>query len=456
MAILNYILLHLRLVLFSGSGFFVIFLLLYLVGGFKYSFLPTITALFTIWVLRYFVMTLYISYYLGSLYQGERWYFWLFQAANIFNSLFGVLTLKILIEGKVAKNILIVGMVEMSFTVFMFVPMLILNGLLGNGYSLTEQGFLNPIDIYIPIVTVFIVFWILRFGEPVIERYREWEPKHPVLLNIMITIYLLVGFLSNYRVVITRGNVGFAIILVLALIILIYFWYDYLHMLRMQEMARKEELISLEKSMKKHYADVLEQTAKLENYRHEISAAIDRIIKKIEAEDPRAVRGDKMEGDFQSVATRYLEEVRQQYDELTVQKYCEDIRMNDFLLTCEDYLKGKGVEAIFLFREYRTPSDISFADIEAVIRWMLEGTAGLMESKGRSLSVKEQTKVDRIILHGGMTGKELVLSCEAEGNCMKRPDQRKIRKLLKRINADLDIIKDKERIQILVGIPSVD
>lgn len=37
---------------------------------------------------------------------------------------------------------------------------------------------------------------------------------------------------------------------------------------------------------------------------------------------------------------------------------------------------------------------------------------------------------------------------------MKKPDPKTIRKLIKRINADIDIIEENKRIQTLVGIPS--
>ena len=195
MYVLSYILINMRSVLMTGFGILFMFILLYKMNGIRCSLSLAIAAIFAVWAFRCFILRLYISDYMAGLYLGEKWFFYFFQAVNIFNLLFGVAIIGLIFKGNLAKNLLIEFMVEMVLSMVVYIPMAILDSLLGDNYSKALVGYFNPLDLVLFIPQILLLYLFIRYGEPLIKRYKEWTPKHPVLLNISVTAFLFFGLL---------------------------------------------------------------------------------------------------------------------------------------------------------------------------------------------------------------------------------------------------------------------
>ena len=72
--ILNYILIHIRSLLFSSLAFLLMFIIMAKVTDFRFNRRTTVAIFLPVWFLRYFGLTLYISKYLVGKYGEEAWF----------------------------------------------------------------------------------------------------------------------------------------------------------------------------------------------------------------------------------------------------------------------------------------------------------------------------------------------------------------------------------------------
>ena len=443
--------------LFSLCGFIMMGVLLIKTAGCKHSLPVTWIAWIIAWCVRYFGFSLYVSNYLAGKYQGEVWFSTLFLLLNAANLCLGIVVIAFLYEGSLQKNLVTAMIAEVIYTFWDYIILLFFSLLLEGTFSIKMMNENKPVYLLISIITTVWIYFLLHYGGFLLERYARWNTKHPIMVNIFLMAYMILGMISNVRFAATRGDIGFVMFCVLMILGFSYLWYDYLYMERVEEKKRHADLIYREKSLRRHYKNVMEQAAKVNSYNQEVQGMIGQLVGRVIAmeKDPNA------EGKGMELAARYLSILQKQYDELSVSKYCEDYQMDHMLSYYEERFRNMGIKAEFLFQNYYAPAGTVQRDIEEILRWMLDGIIeGIVSDSQRDRvdPLLKDIRPQRLMLHGGVTGEELILSCEthavdSRNGGFKKPEVKRIRKLLKNMKADIGVDVYKDGFKIIVGIP---
>ncbi len=427
--VINYMLNNMRGLIFSLSGHVLIFYVIGRISGLRYRKWPSFVVFVFFILLRYFWMELFVMSYLAERYLEEQWYGVVLMLTAAFFILLGIAGIRFLFLGSLRKNFLLELICEISYIFIIdlpeqFVRIRIL------GQSARKMASYETSDLLIPVFTSLIILALHRFGEPIFKQYRDWEVRRPVILDSCLIAYIGMSFISNYGMVQKNGYADYLIFSIAFAFMFIYLWYDNLHFSKLKKTARNAELAGQEKALKAHYEQTIVQTARINRYNTEIREAMSKL----------SANTDSYAKDYKTnspeAGYRYLERLKRQYDALSVSRYCADPVIDQYLGQAELELKACGVEPVFMFHDYYTPSGINQQDVNAYLSWMLSG-------------IKKDFGGGRFFLRGGIRGRSLILSCEAEGGHYEAPSEKDIRKLHRRTKADVDIRENK----IVVGVP---
>ena len=470
--LIHYILIHSGGLIFSICGFSLILFLMERIFGFRHGKGLAFAFIFFVIMLRFFGMELYLQTYLGSMYAGRPWYNLLLGISSTFSTLLGIAWIHFLLLGDLRKKLFTELLIEICISILWDSSMRLFSRYV-LGHDLNSITRFEPTSLFIPVWAVFLAVMISHFGEPVLARYRSWEIKHPRLMDIFLVVCFGMGILSSFSLVKNQGYSDFIIYCTPFVFWCLFLWFDYLQTQYVRQQSRNRDLSQREAAMKRHYVALAEQMAVINRYNEEIRGTIETLMTRIlqgegkASEQPTQAAGSPDQDRttqasgppdqdrLKEMAARYLGGLKDQYDTLTVHKYCEEPEINELLLSYADLLRTRHIHTAFMFREYRTPDGIDRQTIINLIRWMLDGILG--EDDGdpshADNTLADNPQEGRIILQGGYAGRELILSCQASGNEMNKPSARTIRKQIKALKADLDIMEQAGEIRIVIGIP---
>ncbi|MBR5047726.1 MAG: hypothetical protein IKX76_05770, partial [Eubacterium sp.] len=392
-----------------------------------------------------------VSAYLGELYGSHTWYAILLCLSNILTTVLGLIYISHFFPGDLPKNLLLFFAVEILYSLVTMINMQLgeqaIFGKNSQALLLSKDA---PPPLYLVLLVNLLAIAVLYYcGRGLLKNYKGWEPRHPGLLYVLIVFYLLLGLLSNIYMALASSFtvIALQIFAVAFLIILMYFWYDVLRIIRLREMTRHRELVVQEQSMKLYYENTLHQSALIDQYSREIRDMMEKLMKKVSGQD-------QMRSSIQG----YLDVLQEQYDTLSVSRYCDDYLLDQYLNQSGQMIREAGYEPVILFQEYRTPEGVLVEDVMGYINWMLSPVyMRKLESVPQISSVSPKATdalPDKIFLQGGIGGKTLILSCRIEDGQLKAPSMSKIRRLKKRTRADVDITRETDKLNIVVGIPA--
>ena len=233
MSVISFLINNLRYILFNITGFIFVFIVLYKTVGIRYKLSTTIFVYTLLWVYRCFVFSVFIVNYLSDIYENELWYRNLLNISNIFVTVLGIIYVKILFKGNLLKNLLLFIGAELGMT---FLLRVITFGISLFWPSYDNQAMINHFEIQDLLIPFFILmagllFWI--YGDRFSASFRNWEPAHPVLLQLVLGSYLIFGMFTNLALAVIDNfeKNGFIIYYGLMILMLFsYYWFDYYRM----------------------------------------------------------------------------------------------------------------------------------------------------------------------------------------------------------------------------------
>ena len=450
--IFHYIMINSRSLLCSLFGLPSVFLIIGMVSGFRYSFRTSVIIGTIMWCLRYFGLTLFVSTYLGSRYAEEIWFGRLMIILTVLNTLLGVAGIAVLFEGSLRKNLLLMVLLEIILTFFYVSAITLLSGDTKNGLSLMGTAKLSDILI----VPCFFVFYYFakRFVGNWMKRYRNWEPGNTLLIDLVLMGYFLIGIQNVTSFATSGGDPGLLILTIGCIMITGYLWVGFFYKERKKVEMIRQKLLRYEHALKVHSQQVIEQSLKMNRYHSGIKKAMealsDRILQ-MEAGESASVT-DKANRAFEAgnrsemvdLAQTYMAGLEQHYREITISKYSDDVSLNEMLVACEKRFDDRNIPVQIQFHHFQLPDNLSEDDLEQVLNWIADQVIKQYRDTGDTYTV----------LQGGMIKRELVLSCQYPGSLPSRPDQRKLRRLLKPMHADMYINNEDGQVNLTIGIPA--
>ena len=450
--IIHYIMINSRSLLCSLFGLPSVFLLMGMASGFRYSFRTSVIIGTIMWCVRYFGLTLFVSTYLGSKYAEEIWFGRLMIILTVLNTLLGVAGIALLFEGSLRKNLLLMIALEIVLTMFYVSAFTLISGDMKNGLSL--MGTAKPSDILI--VPCFFVFYFLakRFAGSWVKRYRNWKPGNTLLIDLVLMAYFLIGIQNNTSFATSRGDPGLLVQTVGCIMITGYLWVGLFYKEQKKAEMVRQKLLRYEHALKVHSQQVIEQSLKMNRYhsgiKKSMEALSDRVLQ-METGKPEPGTDEEKNSfeagnrsEMKNLARTYMEGLEQHYREITISKYSDDVSLNEILVACEKRFVARNIPVQIHFHHFRRPDNLSEDDLEQVLNWIADQVITQYTDTGDTYTV----------LQGGMIKRELVIACQYPGCIPSGADQRKLRRMLKPMHADMYLNSEDGQVNLTIGIPT--
>ncbi|MBQ9156233.1 MAG: hypothetical protein IJ137_05585 [Eubacterium sp.] len=416
--------------LVSLCGFIIIGVLLEETSEKRYNKIVTWVTWMAGWSLRYFGFSLFVSNYLAKLYQDEMWFSVLFLFLNIWNAWLGMVLITVLFRGSLVKNMVTVLATEVVFTMLTSLPMILLNWIFYGQAVFKWRDYMTPLVWLIPLESLLIYRLIKTRFNDYLKAYACWESSHPLLMNLFVAGYLVMGMISNISFA-KKGVMTTLLFILMVVLCFGYFWYDYLNAEWIREESRHLELLYREKSMRLHYDHAVETGGKIREYNREIRESLEQLMTRVKKED----------------AAHYLAQMQKRYDELFDKEYYKDYQINQMLLHYEKECRELGIQTAYYLQTV-PPDFISSRDMGELLRWLLEGMIKGLRAGGNGMT---------LLLQAGITGNELIISCQARGRgrmtFSRGYDIRTSRRLLKKLHADVSVKNEAEGVRVIIGVP---
>lgn len=435
--IFKFLLDNIRLILFAVSGLFSLFAIIGKTFGLRYSFLRTLMVFLGMMFFRTFGFNLFYSIYLGSIYSEEEWYGVVLFMLSVLSVLIGIVCIAILFKGNLLKLLLLESVLEILIT-FIISLVIMASDLLFCGQIHPDyMSRAHIYDLVIPLVGVAFYLILTRRYHWILQRYADWKIRYPAPLVVAIVLFYLFGMGSNMNYAFNQGDRGSVFMIGITIILTFTILISFLNDQRIQEVQTNADLVRQENALDIRYGQILEQSARIARYNTEIREGIQELIEKILIEGKEMdSSGEEDPGTMDNIA-HYLEDLHEQYQELSVSRYCQDPLIDQTLEECVHELEERHVNTAVAFSEYRTPPGVSKSDISELIRWLMLGING----------------VEKLVLQGGFLEEEIVLVCNSWGKGLKNPSLGEVRKILRRLRADYRVEGDENNKKIVIAIP---
>lgn len=447
MSILLYVLDNSVSLALSFIGFFAIWW--YILGrtaGFRYNKKTSLLILILLWSFRYFGISLFVSSYLAGKYSGNQLFDRMLPLILIFSSWTGIVTIIFLYKGNALKNLFLDLTMEMIYSISYAIGILVLSpGTSPAGLNYKDLTMIRGLILisYCLFISIVIAKKIL----PLAIKFSKWEPAHPMAIAMAIAVFYIMGTASNITYAISSGKLGLIIFLSALILSLAYLWVSFFHNEKMKAMLVRHELIRHEDSLKKHYQQILIQSSRIGHYNAEITRTIDGLLERAGGED------NNTKEQSQSLVRDYLKRLEAEYNSISVSKYSDNVRLNEILLTLEKEFQNRSIPVQFRFHDLKNAVSIRDYDIES----LLSDLADVIFTHYEGPEDKEhnsETAEDLTVLQGGITRGELILSGEYPGREMSRKEISGLRRRYRRMKAGISILKEREKIKIIIGIPA--
>ena len=459
LSILHYLLLNSRMILFTLFGLTTVFLIVGRISGLRFGWKHSLLAWLLFWCVRFLGFTLYISTYLPVQYSEETWFQWVFIIASLFNIVLGVFIIWLFFGGDLRKNLRLWLLMEILVSAAGLFPVVLV---WGDAHIMNKPfNFHDPreffIFIYYPLFMIGI--WkLLNLTESWLDRFRNWQPGHTIIVDLVIGLYFTMGFFSNIGFVLTRGNVGMLGFSILAAIFLYILWALFLQKEHAKALDENRELIRQEAMLKNYYQQLNTQSSKIHHFNSEIRHSLDALMKTLT--NPDEVPAEEKEADhhLRALAENYRQKLESHYRELTLSKYSSDPAVNDLLVSYEEKFRSLGVSVFYSFHRYRKPEGIKSSEIDSLLQFLLDEATEQYASQCKDNPASEEAaslsseKNKQVFLQGGMTGDRLIISCEYQGQPLSGKKKIKLYQILRQMQADETFHVKEGNVKIIVGI----
>jgi len=443
-------------VLVSLFGWSLVNIVLAKTVGFRFGKWVSVFVLTITWIIRFFGFSYYILTYLASKHGSESWFAGLMGLATVLNTFYGIAMFGILYRGNLQKNLIL----ELLLEVLVVMVYLIVLTLQPSAFRTNDMGEWLLLVSFL----LFLVF-MMRYGLPWFKRYASWEPKHPIILNLVLIGYLMAGMYSNLSFAFSKTYYYIIIFAPAALFGFAYLWVAFFYEERKKAVKVNHELVRYEAALKNHYQQIIMQSTKCNRYNTEIRETIEALAERmtdverrnpvdeitretdeIEIDNIQKVYVRNEQQNMKELAEAYLDDLEQHYRQISVSRFSNDIRMNEMLVAFEDKCRKNQVSAQFGFSHYQKPVRVEQDDIEALLTFVFDRALERCKGCGEGM--------DRLFFRGGITGNELVVSCEYYGESPSTAERRKLRHLCRKMKADMMIRKEPDTVKIIVGMPT--
>lgn len=455
--VLNYIVMHMRSLIFSSMAFLILFAIMAKTSDFRFNRKTTIAIFVPIWALRYFGLTLYLSKYLAEKYGEEVWFARLLVIVTFLNIFIGVGWILLLFTGNRLKNVLTMCLLEFSISVFALIPMILWPGQKGGMVDIDAPPDIRDLATLLSFFLYYII--VAKWGEPWLKRYKSWEPKHPLLVNLFLLAYFLIGMQNNIYYALSHGDTGLLFFMTLTVLTILYIWTAFFYKEKIKNERIHQELIRYDHALKIHSREIIAQSARIHHYHGHIKKVIEALSDKIKSQSSEIGRdhGEPVaesvicRDEMESLAQSYLEGLENHYREITVSKYSNHVGMNESLVSIEEKFQSSGIQAQIQFHHFQIPDGLWEKDLMDLIDQVADVIVRACPYQ------KEMASDQDVILQGGVLGQEMILSFQYPGDSPSdRPsgqEERRLRKLCRRMKADMDIKEEAGMVKIVVGIP---
>ena len=447
---------HPSSLLISLFGMSLIYYMLYKTADFRYGPSISVMVMTLLWSLRYFGFGIYVSKYLSRKYSEEEWFLNLTGILSLLVVFLGIFLIALIYKGNLLKNLLITGLSEIFVSMIFLMP-----GAILSKEPHLERSFMRnsrtPLEIILIILLFILCFFAVIKIEPLLERYRNWEPKHPVVLTVLLALYYVIGMISNIRYAMAGGKTHALLFIPLVILILAFLMFGYFNDEWTRKIKKRNELQRYEESIMKHYRHLMIQSVRVDSYNQEIRKAIADLTEKVirfEAKNQSAENSSRDKENMsentqntKNLAREYLSRLEQVYAGLSFSKYSDDIWLNEFLTEYEQKFAKLYVPVRFFLFPSEKPEGIGQQDCEDLMNMLFDKALA-------SYSSGTVTEDSLVSLLGGRTGTMNILSFEYDGSKPTGITRRKIIRQAKKMNLDIEMEEKNGRTKIIMAFPS--
>ena len=307
------------------------------------------------------VFMIYFTYGLNLYYPGELWSATLQTAVS---SVLGVVTMFLMIatyQNESLKVIFAALLGEIYFTLVEMLAVVGVNGLEGKTDLLLIYDRLQPMDILIPVLFGTGIVLLKLFGGRWLARYRDVRIRHRQLFWFAIVAYFIVAQTNGMIVIgqeaglVTATGMPFIGIAVLLVVLLGLVYRDY----RRQVRGESRFLSTQFQLLQTHYESIRTQMQRMEMCQKLVDEQMAEIVRRgedvaeTESCDPCkdtaavAARCDEVAESGQQrkeVILRYLDDLRNEYQNISAGMYCQDWMVDAVLYTQIRAAKERGIK----------------------------------------------------------------------------------------------------------------
>ena len=307
------------------------------------------------------VFMIYFTYGLNLYYPGELWSATLQTAVS---SVLGVVTMFIMIatyQNESLKVIFAALLGEIYFTLVEMLAVVGVNGLEGKTDLLLIYDRLQPMDLLIPVLFGTGRVLLKLFGGRWLARYRDVRIRHRQLFWFAIVAYFIVAQTNGMIVIgqeaglVTATGMPFIGIAVLLVVLLGLVYRDY----RRQVRGESRFLSTQFQLLQTHYESIRTQMQRMEMCQKLVDEQMAEIVRRGEdvaatencdpCKDTAAVaaRCDEVAESGQQrkeVILRYLDDLRNEYQNISAGMYCQDWMVDAVLYTQIRAAKERGIK----------------------------------------------------------------------------------------------------------------
>ena len=403
------------------------------------------------------VFMIYFTYGLNLYYPGELWSATLQTAVS---SVLGVVTMFLMIatyQNESLKVIFAALLGEIYFTLVEMLAVVGVNGLEGKTDLLLIYDRLQPMDLLIPVLFGTGIVLLKLFGGRWLARYRDVRIRHRQLFWFAIVAYFIVAQTNGMIVIgqeaglVTATGMPFIGIAVLLVVLLGLVYRDY----RRQVRGESRFLSTQFQLLQTHYESIRTQMQRMEMCQKLVDKQMEEIVRRGEDvvatescdyckdTEAAAARCNEVAESGQQrkeVILRYLDDLRNEYQNISAGMYCQDWMVDAVLYTQIRAAKERGIKVDCNVQGYQrgAGSQERLAQLLfTLFEFGMKENEKLPEQAKRYIHVKLQNVVGQVAV------------CFEVASAGKR-SAKKIQKVLAKTNEQIEVEETGTGVQVTI------
>ena len=403
------------------------------------------------------VFMIYFTYGLNLYYPGELWSATLQTAVS---SVLGVVTMFIMIatyQNEILKVIFAALLGEIYFTLVEMLAVVGVNGLEGKTDLLLIYDRLQPMDLFIPVLFGTGIVLLKLFGGRWLARYRDVRIRHRQLFWFAIVAYFIIAQTNGMIVIgqeaglVSATGMPFIGIAVLLVVLLGLVYRDY----RRQVRGESRFLSTQFQLLQTHYESIRTQMQRMEMCQKLVDKQMKEIVRRGEnvaatencdsCKDTAAVAASCNEvaesgQQRKEVILRYLDDLRNEYQNISAGMYCQDWMVDAVLYTQIRAAKERGIKVDCNVQGYQrgAVSQERLAQLlYSLFEFGMQENEKLQEQAKRYIHVKLQNVLGNLAV------------CFEVASAGKR-SAKKIQKVLAKTNEQIEVEETGTGVQVTI------